>query len=395
MVVSAVRDVAPTQQRRFSDDTSGLPCIAEARNMRPEELHYELPPGHIATRPAEPRDSARLMVVHRRENRIEHRLVRDLPAVLCCLARPPLMLLNETRVVPARFEGTRAATNGKVRGLYLASPAADRWLVMLESRGTLTPGERITLTNDSHIELTARVDNGTGGEWEAKLRSPCDTLTLLDRIGGPPLPPYILKARKHRQEPQDTPTDRDRYNTIYARQAGSVAAPTAGLHFTPQLFQDLDGMGVARAYVTLHVGLGTFAPLRTQRVEDHPIHAEQMQIPPGTIRQIADARETQRPLLVVGTTTVRALESLPENWREQAATGYATDTRLFITPDKGYQFRFTDVLMTNFHLPSSTLLALVAALPGVGVSRLLDWYRTAVAENYRFYSYGDAMLLLP
>ncbi|MCE9589244.1 MAG: tRNA preQ1(34) S-adenosylmethionine ribosyltransferase-isomerase QueA [Planctomycetes bacterium] len=361
--------------------------------MQLDELNYDLPPERIATQPAEPRDAARLMVIHRAANRIEHLRVRDLPGVLAALPAKPVMVFNRTRVLPARFEGVRRGTRGRVRGLYLASPAACEWLVMLESRGTLTPGEQVTLDADSHLELIARID---AGEWRARLHGPLDTLALLERIGATPLPPYILKARKNRSEPESAADDGSRYNTVYASDPGSVAAPTAGLHFTPELLDALDTFGVTRTELTLHVGLGTFAPVRTQRVEDHPIHSESLHVPHETLDKLRQARDTRRPLLVVGTTTARALESLPENWRDLPPTGFSADTRLFITPgNPAFAFRFTDTLMTNFHLPGSTLLALVAALPGVGVPRLLEWYRLAVRENYRFYSYGDAMLLLP
>ena len=368
--------------------------------MRIEELDYDLPPGRIATAPAEPRDAARLMVIHRGENRVEHLHVRDLPNIPG-VRKGDLLVFNQTRVLPALWAATRKATGGKVRGLYLGS-TNQQWRVMLESGGTLRAGEIIQLDADSSLEL---VEPLGGGEWLTNLHSPLDTPSLLHRIGTTPLPPYIRRERKNLHQPEVQPGDAERYNTVYARDPGSVAAPTAGLHFTPELLDALKQRGVEQARVTLHVGAGTFAPVRTARVEDHPIHSEWINVPPETIAALRAARERGGRIIPVGTTTVRALESLPENWRE--LPGFTTDTRLFIVPSgpsepgrpgpgssPPFSFRFTDALMTNFHLPRSTLLALVAALPGVGIERLKKWYSIAIAEEYRFYSYGDAMLLV-
>lgn len=210
----------------------------------------------------------------------------------------------------------------------------------------------------------------------------------------PPLPPYIRKARKSHDLPEVNDDDMTRYNTVYAREAGSIAAPTAGLHFTTELLASLDKIGVTRAEVTLHVGLGTFAPIRCQQVNEHPIHSETLSIPPETLRLIQQTREAGRSITPVGTTTVRAIESLPDDLDPQTQQAHNASTSLFITPDNGFAFRFTDRLMTNFHLPHSTLLALVAAMPGVGIDRLLGWYQEAIRQSYRFYSYGDAMLIV-
>ncbi len=357
--------------------------------MRIEALDYDLPPELIATEPAEPRDSARLMVIHRDSGRIEHRRVRDLPD-LGVFQPGDLIVVNQTRVLPARFEAVRAGTGGKVRGLYLASPDPQHWHVMLETRGKLTPGERIILDDRAGFTL---VEPRGGGEWLARYTGDADAL---QRLGATPLPPYIQKARKQAGGPEVTPEDAQRYNTVYAAEPGSVAAPTAGLHFTPELLNRLEAAGARRAAVTLHVGLGTFAPIRVDDVDQHPIHREWIEIPPATIAALREAR-TVTP---IGTTSVRALESLPP--RKQATTaqcphGHRGETDLYITPAAvaaGFRFRFTDHLLTNFHLPRSTLLALVASLPGVGLERLHDWYRQAIAERYRFYSYGDAMLIV-
>ena len=368
--------------------------------MRTAELDYHLPAELIATEPATPRDASRLMVLRRDRDEVAHQRVRDLPSLL---AGPnDLLVVNQSKVLPAAFQAVRAATGGKIGGLYLSGPEPGRWQVLLESGGSLRPGETVTLNEYSSLELLEPLGEG---QWSARLDSPDDDLTLLDRIGSTPLPPYIRKARRDRQQPEVQPPDAVRYNTVYATDPGSVAAPTAGLHFTDQLLAALDATGVRRAAVALHVGLGTFAPVRTERVEDHPIHSEWLSVPAATINALRHAREQGGRIIVVGTTAVRALESLPDPLPRDNRP-FTTNTSLFITPESArqpdgrssrrdaFQFRFTDALMTNFHLPRSTLLALVAALPGVGIDRLLDCYRQAIAEEYRFYSYGDAMLIL-
>jgi len=368
------------------------------------DLDYHLPPQQIATEPAQPRDAARLMIIDRHTGRVEHRHVHDLsdnpaPTPSCVGSSPlrpgDLLVFNQSRVLPACFSARRAATGGRVGGLYLAlrqHAHGCHWLVMLETGGSLRAGEQIDLTADSSLEL---VENHGGGQWLAKLTSPDDTLTLLNRIGSPPLPPYILRQRRDRHQDEAQPQDADRYNTVFATDPGSIAAPTAGLHFTQALLSQLDQIGLHQAMVTLHVGLGTFAPVRTTRLQDHPIHPESITVPAATIAAIRATRQSGGRIIPVGTTTVRALESLPN---PLPATGDHTgSTRLFVMPDDetgGFPFRFTDALLTNFHLPRSTLLAMVAALPGVGLVRLKSWYQIAIDHGYRFYSFGDAMLIL-
>ena len=392
--------------------------------MLTRELEYELPPERIATEPAEPRDSARLMVIRRESQVIEHRIVRDLGDASASLLRPgDLIVFNQSKVLPAHFEATRAGTGGKVNGLYTRSVTGDErlWETMLESGGKLREGERVRFVDDSELELLTKLD---GGLWRARLHGSLSTLDLLHRVGQVPLPPYIVAQRKKQHESEIRPGDFERYNTVYAREEGSVAAPTAGLHFTQDLLDRVRGMGVQTAFVTLHVGLGTFAPVRAERLEDHKMHREWMSVPGETIAMLEATRAAGGRIVPVGTTSVRALESLPAIVTDDVRrNGFAAETDLLIapgvaevrgtgapsvlplndsspTPDTRhptpapYPFRFTDALMTNFHLPHSTLLALVAALPGVGIDRLKSWYRTAIEQNYRFYSYGDAMLLI-
>ena len=371
--------------------------------MLTADLEYDLPPQLIATEPATPRDSAKLLIVDRHTGQAQHHRVRDLPQLVQQRPHPintpqpnDLLVFNQTRVLPASFTAQREQTQGQVRGLYLNTP--DRpdgcyWEVMLESRGKLREGEHLRLDEQARLTLAEKLEQG---RWIAKLDCPDSTMDLLERIGSPPLPPYIRKQRRHLNQPETQPGDTDRYNTVFANDPGSVAAPTAGLHFTPALLDQLDHADIQRATVTLHIGLGTFVPVRTENLEDHAIHSEWLRVPAATLTAIQNTRAQGGRVIPVGTTTVRALESLPE---ELPSSGdFSTQTRLFITPSTpgtpGFSFRFTDALLTNFHLPRSTLLAMVAALPGVGLDQLKRWYQIAIEHEYRFYSYGDAMLIV-
>lgn len=369
--------------------------------MRTDALDYDLPDERIATRPAEPRDSARLMVVHRGDEgiTIEHHRARDLPE-LGVLTPDDLLVVNQTRVLQAYLTGTRTTTGGKISGLFIGTDAGERWQVMLESRGTLEAGEQITLGERPNAVTFALAESLGGGQWLAVPKGDEPAPALLDRIGQTPLPPYIRKQRRRQGQAELTPEDLDRYNTVYATEqdasTGSVAAPTAGLHFTHELLKQLENQGIERAAVDLHVGVGTFAPVRTDTLEEHNMHAEWFTVPRQTLDAIRNCRARGGRLLVVGTTTVRSLESLPNDALEpdRYPAGVTATTNLFIHPDAGFTFRFTDRLMTNFHLPKSTLLALVASLPGMGLDALQHSYREAVEARYRFYSYGDAMLIV-
>ncbi len=361
--------------------------------MLTNDLDFTLPPGHLATTPTHPRDHAKLMVAHRHSGQIEHLQVCDL-ATREDLIRPgDLLVFNQSKVLPAFLKGTRTATGGRVRGLFLEASDDQHWEIMLESGGKLQENETIILGNDTPIKLIERLH---AGRWRVQTQSVLSMVALLEKVGSTPLPPYIQKARRQLGQDPICQEDAARYNTVYASNPGSVAAPTAGLHFTNPLLKALADRGVERAFVTLHIGVGTFEPVRTERVADHNIHAEPITVNQEALAQLRQTKERGGRIIPVGTTTVRTLESLPENWMD-IADDFQLNTRLFIHPQTGkeaFTFRFTDSLMTNFHLPQSTLLAMVASLPGVGLDQLKAWYALAIEQQYRFYSYGDAMFVL-
>ncbi len=393
--------------------------------LRTADLDYPLPEELIATTPVEPRDSARLLVVSRTDtSRLEHRTIRDLAEILRPSATrdampPDLMVVNATRVLPARFKGIRTDTRGQVEGLYLGPASSPphpstppRWTVLLKMRRA-KPGARVMLYDhdgqESGIALTlidrTIEDNGSWiveAAWSGQPPAPdaASSLDLLNAIGLTPVPPYILASRKKSQLSIPDTRDRAAYQTVYAAAKpieghGSVAAPTAGLHFTPSLLAQLESAGVHREEVSLDVGLGTFKPVETEFVEQHPMHAEWCHVP----RQTAEAiRNRTGRLIAIGTTAARTLESF-ETPEEMLRTD-TKETRLLITP--GYHFKHIEALLTNFHLPESTLLALVAAFlapdgsdPAAAIARLKHIYAEAIRERYRFYSFGDAMLILP
>ncbi len=348
--------------------------------MRIDELDYHLPEDLIARTPADRRDAARLLVA-RDVGGVEHRRFTDLPDLL----RPgDLLILNDTKVLPARINLTRAATGGGVEGLFLQTRDNDHWHLMLKSGGKLRPGELLTFDAAGEHRL-ALIEALADGSWIAARQSELDTEVLLDRFGRMPLPPYI---RRRRGAADDLDAlDRERYQTVYARAAGAVAAPTAGLHFTGELFDRLADRGVRTARLTLHVGAGTFAPVRGRTLDEHPMHTERFMVPAATLDALRAARREGRRIIPVGTTSVRALESLADPLPGHDHIG---TTDLLIQP--GFTFGYCDGLITNFHLPRSTLIALVAAR--VGLQRLMALYAEAITQRYRFYSYGDAMLVI-
>ena len=339
--------------------------------MRTADFDFALPPGLVAQQPAEPRDSARLMVLRRSARTIEHRRFSDLPDLLL---RGDLLVVNDTRVMGARLLGRRPDTGGAVEALLVRPLTDTRWEVLFRLARQAIPGRSFVF--ESHDgPLGAVVIVRTEGVVAIEFERPFDPAT----VGSVPLPPYI----KHFHG------DPERYQTVYSREARSAAAPTAGLHFTPALLDRLADAGVARVAVTLEVGPGTFKPVTVDDPRDHPLHAEHVSIPAGTADAIAASRAAGRRVVAVGTTVVRTLEHVVrERGRVEPYAGW---TSLKILP--GDAFAAIDVLITNFHLPKSTLLMLVCAFAGTDF--VMDAYRIAVAEGYRFYSFGDAMLLLP
>lgn len=341
--------------------------------MLVKEFSYELPQELIAQHPAPERDASRLMVVSRRDETISECTFRS---IADHLSAGDLLVMNDTRVIPARLFGVRP-TGGKVEIFLLRRDAeGDRWECLLRPSKKFHPGQQILLGP----EMTAVVLCRSGTEnWlvEFSGREPFDS--WLEREGHIPLPPYLQR--------EDCSADRERYQTVVARNPGAVAAPTAGLHFTPELLAHLAEAGVETAFLTLHTGLGTFQPLRVERVEDHRIHKELYRIPPETAAAIQRTKSRGGRVVAVGTTTARTLEySALQSGDVSAGAGEAD---IFIYP--GYRFKVVDALITNFHLPESTLLMLVSAFAGKELT--LHAYRTAVARGFRFYSYGDAMLI--
>jgi len=345
------------------------------------DFDYDLPPDRIAQQPVRPRDRSRLMLLDRRTGRRTHHVFAELPALLTA---GDLLVVNDTRVIPARFEARRR-TGGRIEGLFLAERSAGQWEVMLRGAGRCRAGEELAVVGDDRVRLTLGEDLGAG-RWRVSLAPPEGALDVLARVGRTPLPPYVRR-------PGALPDAEDRraYQTVYAARPGAVAAPTAGLHFTDAVLAALAEAGVERASVTLHVGPGTFAPVKGEDLDAHRMHAEWYELPARTAEAVAAARAEGRRVVAVGTTTVRVLEAAGG-----AGGGRRGWTDLFIRPPAA--FRAVDALLTNFHLPRSTLLMLVAAFcsPGSteGVRVILDAYAEAVREGYRFYSYGDAMLIV-
>lgn len=360
--------------------------------MRIEELDYILPPERIATVPADPRDSARLMVYERGADRVTHRHFYELPELLNA---GDLMVLNNTKVLPAKLM-LRKESGASIPGLFLNSSQKGLWQVMLRSRGKLSEGAVLHTDPASpyQLRLLNRVE-GEKGQWLAEVTPPDDATEILAAIGHVPLPPYIEKTRGKTTAEQEQ-NDRQRYQTVFAKEShgeqGSLAAPTAGLHFTKTLFEKMRVRGINQTEVTLQVGLGTFLPVETERLEDHPMHTEHYHVSAETARRLRQQRQSGGRIVVVGTTATRTLEAAAEViLSRKELVDISSSTRLLISP--GYPLKLTDVLITNFHLPRSTLLALVSAL--IPLPRLKELYALAIRHEYRFYSYGDAMLILP
>ncbi len=376
--------------------------------LRTSDLEYDLPESSIARTPASDRDAARMMVVKSSDpSFLAHASVRDLPA---WLAQGDCLVVNRSPVLPARFLGARADTGGRVEGLFLSEGAGASWRVLLQGK-RMREGVRVTLFDRAgepgsySLVLKERLADEVGG-WLVGVEPPASdgAMSVLGRVGLTPIPPYIRRAREHAAEVVPDDVDRARYQTTFASAqpepvvaggvpdapSGSVAAPTAGLHLTPALFDALEHRGVTRCGVSLHVGTGTFRTVEAEFIEQHRMHAEWCSMPVATREAILSTRGAGGRVVCVGTTSARTVESYA------GAEGVPEwlSTSILITP--GYRWRWTDALLTNFHLPRSTLMAMVASLLGQdGVARLRSHYACAVQEGYRFYSYGDAMLVLP
>lgn len=369
-------------------DGSTLPTGSQPDGTRVSDYDYALPPDRIAQYPAERRDGARLLAL-RADGSVEHRHIPDLVEIV---EPGDVLVVNESAVFPARLLGrkptgaevevllVRPWQEGAGRSLMGARPGRGPtlWEALVRPGGKLKPGRTVIVSPELEVEI---VDQLASGSRVVRLRTDLPIEDALERYGHVPLPPYIDRA--------DEAVDRERYQTVYARTPGSVAAPTAGLHLTEALLRQLRDAGVHQASVTLHVGVGTFRPVDVEDPADHDMHREWYSVPDETVRRIEEVRIEGGRVWAVGTTAIRTLESaVDEAGRLRSGSG---ETRLFIRPP--YDFRVVDGLLTNFHLPRSTLLMLVAAL--AGYERTLEAYRVAVEERYRFYSYGDAMLIEP
>jgi S-adenosylmethionine:tRNA ribosyltransferase-isomerase len=350
--------------------------------MRLEDFDYPLDQSLIAQQPLQPRDHARLMVVERRTGAISHESVYALPNLL---APGDLIILNDTRVFAARLFGTKRPSGGKIELLLVrpirssSSPGERRkdegecWHVLI--KGKVHPGQHVELPQGIVITILSSEE----GRHTVAFPAQTDVLGYAEKAGTAPLPPYIRRL--------PTEMDRERYQTIFARCEGAVAAPTAGLHFTEELFQNLKAAGVRVAMVTLHVGPGTFKPVTSPDIREHTMDGEWYALPADTLKSIEETRARGGRILAVGSTAVRVLETAAAGGALRAESG---ETNLFIYP--GYDFKLVNGILTNFHLPKSTLFMLVCAF--AGRERILEAYRLAVAARYRFYSYGDAMLIL-
>ncbi|MBS6510699.1 MAG: tRNA preQ1(34) S-adenosylmethionine ribosyltransferase-isomerase QueA [Clostridiales bacterium] len=340
--------------------------------MNTSDFYYDLPEELIAQTPAEPRDSSRLLVYHRQNGAIEHKIFRD---IIDFLNPGDALVVNDTRVIPARLYGKKQDTGREVEFLLLNQLSKDTWEIIMRPGKKLRIGDRVEFAEDLQAEILEKKEDGV-----TRVKFYFEGLfePLLERYGNMPLPPYITQRLE----------DRQRYQTVYAKENGSAAAPTAGLHFTPELMEKIRQKGIDIIPVLLHVGLGTFRPVKVENVENHKMHSEYYSISADSARRINETRKKGGRVIAVGTTSVRTLESVADeegNIREQSG-----DTEIFIYP--GYRFKCVDALITNFHLPESTLLILISAF--MGKEQALDLYRLAVQEKYRFFSFGDAMLIL-
>jgi S-adenosylmethionine:tRNA ribosyltransferase-isomerase len=356
--------------------------------MLTDDFNFDLPPDLIAQHPTPERDRSRLMVFERPGGAIRHAKFTDFPDLLTA---GDLLVLNDSKVIPARLRGIKSGSGGAIEFLLLEENALNDWWVMLRPAKRLRPGDSFKFTNLKNEPTTAQatlLEKNEEGHCRLRFENVTNILDVAHEYGEMPLPPYIQRApgRPSRE-------DLERYQTVFAKSEGSVAAPTAGLHFTPQTFEKLKSRDIDHAFVTLHVGAGTFAPVKTDRVENHRMHEERYEIPEATFKKIELTKKRRGNIVCVGTTSLRVLESAArDNWKPGPGR-----TRIFIYPP--YDFKIAGALLTNFHLPKSTLLMLVSAFAAPnsphGREKVLHAYREAIKEKYRFFSYGDAMYLTP
>ena len=350
-----------------------------------KDYDFELPEQLIAREPGVRRDGSRLLVVHRDTGDLEHHEVCDLPSLL---NRGDALVFNDTKVLPARLFGHRKETEGKWEGLFLELREDGLWRLMSKTRGRLRPGELVRVEPAHQRESVPApepfeirlVEQDQEGCWFAACDDPREVESLLQEFGTMPLPPYMKRSVANED-------DWERYQTTYARQPGAVAAPTAGLHFSDELIAACDSADLTRSFVTLHVGIGTFRPISVERLKDHRMHSEWCEISESTVDRLKKRRDDGGRIVAVGTTSVRTLESASRSGELKPMCG---PTELFIRPP--YEFQSVDALFTNFHLPKSSLLVMISAFAGREL--ILRAYEEAVRESYRFYSYGDAMLIL-
>jgi S-adenosylmethionine:tRNA ribosyltransferase-isomerase len=400
--VTPCRAVVATLSQRHGRDARGDEKHARI-HMNLDELNFDLPPELIAQRPLAARDASRMLLLDKTTGTWEDRQFRKFPDLL---RGDELIVLNNARVLPARLFGRRVGIHAEPPGIHnparhehlqssievllVRQLSADTWETLVRPGRKISVGEKIIFgegerAGDGEPELEAIAESrGEYGLRTLRFTSKTGFHKALDRLGHIPLPPYIKRA--------DEPADRERYQTIYARQGSAVAAPTAGLHFTPEILERIRARGIEVAEITLDVGLGTFEPVRTARLEDHKMHVESYEIPEPTAQAIAKAQNEARPVLAIGTTVVRALEDVAAKSAQRGSSTLnpgKSEAAIFLYP--GRPLRVVNQLLTNFHLPKSSLLALVATL--AGQENILRAYRHAVAAEYRFYSYGDCMLI--
>jgi S-adenosylmethionine:tRNA ribosyltransferase-isomerase len=359
--------------------------------MRTADFQFHLPPELIAQKPAPERGQSRLLVLPRNEVYLEHKWFADLPGFF---EAGDVLVLNDSRVIPARIRGRNAGTGGKFEILLVEENAPNDWWTMIRPGKRARLGSQIVLSPagaaTGHRLSAVVLEKNQDGSCRLRFDGTGDIKNLLDQIGEVPLPPYIVRA-----DSKPGAEDKERYQTVFARHDGSIAAPTAGLHFTKELLGQIQARGVTICYVTLHVGPGTFLPVKTENISEHQMHEERFAVGEETVRAVNEAKISGRRVIAAGTTAVRVLEAVAAQ-NAGKLNVYAGKTNIFIFPP--HRFQIVDALITNFHLPCSTLLMLVSAFAAPGETRgretILSAYAQAVRERYRFFSYGDAMLIL-